>query len=44
MNVSFRMDELRAKVVAGLDSLDRGEALEGDAVIDEIFSEESHAG
>jgi antitoxin ParD1/3/4 len=40
----LRLDELRAKVAAGLDSLDRGEAVDGDAVIDEILADESRAG
>jgi antitoxin ParD1/3/4 len=40
----LRMDELRAKVAAGLDSLDRGEGVDGDAVIDEILSDEPRAG
>jgi antitoxin ParD1/3/4 len=35
----LRMRELRAKVAAGLDSLDRGEGVDGDAVIDEILSD-----
>jgi len=44
------MDELRARVAAGLDSLDplhpldRGEDVDGDAVIDEILSDEPRAG
>ena len=44
MSVSFRMDELRAKVAVGLDSLDRDEGVDGDAAIDEILSDESRAG
>lgn len=46
----LRMDELRARVAAGLDSLDplhpldRGEDVDGDAVIDEILSDEPRAG
>jgi len=40
----LRMDELRAKVAAGLNSLDRGEGVDGDAVIDEILADESRAG
>ena len=36
----LRMDQLRAKVVAGLDSLDRGEGVDGDAVIDDILTDE----
>jgi antitoxin ParD1/3/4 len=32
----LRMDELRAKVAAGLDALGRGEGVDGDAVIDDI--------
>jgi hypothetical protein len=38
------MDELRAKVAAGIDSLDRGEGVDGDAVIGEILSDEPRAG
>ncbi len=34
---TLRMDELRARVAAGLDSLDRGTGLDGDLVIDEIL-------
>lgn len=33
----LRLAELRTKVAAGLDSLDRGQARDGDAVIDEIL-------
>jgi antitoxin ParD1/3/4 len=36
----LRMDELRAKIAAGIDSLDRGEGADGDAVIDEILADE----
>ena len=36
----LRMAELRAKVAAGLDSLDRGEVRNGDAVLDEFLSDE----
>jgi hypothetical protein len=35
---------LRAKVAAALDSLDRGEGVDGDAAIDEILGDESRAG
>jgi antitoxin ParD1/3/4 len=40
----LRMHELRAKIVAGIDSLDRGEGVDGDAVIGEILSDEPRAG
>jgi antitoxin ParD1/3/4 len=40
----LRMDELRAKVAAGIDSRDRGEGVDGDAVIDEILSDEHRPG
>ena len=40
----LRMDELRAKLAAGLVSLDRGEGVDGDAVIDEILIDEPRAG
>jgi len=40
----LRLDELRGKVAAGLDSLDRGEGVEGDAAIDEILSDDSRSG
>jgi antitoxin ParD1/3/4 len=40
----MRMDELRAKVATGIDSLDRGEGVDGDEVIDEILADESRAG
>jgi len=39
----LRMDELRAKVAAGIDSLDRGEGVDGDAAIDETLTDEPHA-
>lgn len=35
----LRMAELRTKVAAGLDSLDRGQARDGDVVIDEILDD-----
>ena len=35
----LRIAELRTKVAAGLDSLDRGQARNGDAVIDEILDD-----
>jgi len=35
----LRLAELRTKVATGLDSLDRGEARDGDAVIDEILDD-----
>ncbi|MFP4148303.1 MAG: type II toxin-antitoxin system ParD family antitoxin [Nitriliruptoraceae bacterium] len=35
----LRLVELRSKVAAGLDSLDRGQARDGDAVIDDILDE-----
>jgi antitoxin ParD1/3/4 len=35
----LRLAELRGQVAAGLDSLDRGQARDGDAVIDEILDE-----
>jgi antitoxin ParD1/3/4 len=40
----LRMDQLRAKVAAGLDSLDRGESVDGDAVIDDILTDEPRTG
>ena len=40
----LRMDQLRAKVAAGLDSLDRGEGSDGDAVIDDILTDEPRTG
>jgi antitoxin ParD1/3/4 len=39
----LRIEELRVKVAAGLDSLDRGEGVDGDAAIDEILSDEPRA-
>jgi antitoxin ParD1/3/4 len=39
----LRMDELRVKVAGGLDSLDLGEGMDGDAAIDEILSDEPRA-
>jgi antitoxin ParD1/3/4 len=39
----LRINELRVKVAAGLDSLDRGEGADGDAAIDEILSDEPRA-
>ncbi len=38
-----RLAELRSKVAAGLDSLDRGQARDGDEVIDEILDDASAA-
>jgi len=35
----LRLAELRSQVAAGLDSLDRGQARDGDAVIDEILDD-----
>ena len=35
----LRFAELRTQVAAGLDSLDRGQARDGDAVIDEILDD-----
>ncbi len=35
----LRLAELRTQVAAGLDSLDRGQARDGDAVIDEILDD-----
>ena len=35
----LRLSELRSQVAAGLDSLDRGQARNGDAVIDEILDD-----
>jgi antitoxin ParD1/3/4 len=40
----LRMDQLRAKVAAGLDSLDRGEGVDGDAVIDDILTDDPRTG
>ena len=40
----LRIDELRVKVAAGLDSLDRGEGMDGEAAIDEVLSDDSRAG
>lgn len=40
----LRMDELRAKIAVGLDSLERGEGVDGDAVIDEILADEPRSG
>ena len=34
---ALRRDELRARVAAGLESLDRGTGLDGELVFDEIF-------
>lgn len=34
---ALRIDELRARVAAGLDSLDRGTGVDGDLVFDEIL-------
>jgi len=34
---ALRMDELRVRVAAGLDSLDRGTGLDGELVFDEIL-------
>ena len=39
----LRLAELRSQVAAGLDSLDRGQARDGDAVIDEILDDASAA-
>lgn len=39
-----RLAELRSQVAAGLDSLDRGQALDGDAVIDDILDDASASG
>lgn len=39
----LRIDELRVKVAVGLDSLDRGEGVDGDAAVDEIRSHEPRA-
>jgi antitoxin ParD1/3/4 len=39
----LRVEELRAKVAAGLDSLDRGEGVDGGEVIDGILSHEPPA-
>jgi antitoxin ParD1/3/4 len=39
----LRMDELRVKAAAGLDSLDRGEGVDGDVAVDEILSDEPRA-
>lgn len=38
-----RLDEIRGKVDEGLQSLERGEARDGDAVIDEILASTSQA-
>ena len=35
----LRLAELRSQVAAGLDSLDRGQARDGDEVIDEILDD-----
>jgi antitoxin ParD1/3/4 len=35
----MRLDQLRSQVAAGLDSLDRGQARDGDAAIDEILDD-----
>jgi len=35
----LRLSELRSKVAAGLDSLDRGQPQDGDEVIDEILDD-----
>jgi hypothetical protein len=43
VRVSLRMDELRARVAAGLDSLDHDEGVDGDVAIDEILSSGSRA-
>jgi antitoxin ParD1/3/4 len=37
----LRLAELRSQVAAGLDSLDRGQTRDGDAVIDEILGDRS---
>ena len=39
----LRLAELRSQVAAGLDSLDRGQAQDGDEVIDEILDHASAA-
>ncbi|TVR32299.1 MAG: type II toxin-antitoxin system ParD family antitoxin [Nitriliruptor sp.] len=39
----LRLVELRSQVAAGLDSLDRGQARDGDEVIDEILDDASAA-
>ncbi|MFP4148306.1 MAG: type II toxin-antitoxin system ParD family antitoxin [Nitriliruptoraceae bacterium] len=40
----LRLAELRSQVAAGLGSLDRGQALDGDAVIDAILDDASASG